>query len=464
MTPKESADIDSEKLYEDDEVLFIKVKGFPAIDYYAGDFLKTNYYSYRRNTIYLIVGKGDKKSYEIFVSDIGNSTVQDYDGKIWDFGDVIRDYPQIEMEVINITGYEYPYGILKLIRKGKKIDKYDLNKVDECLSNLKFNEKNPGKSMIELSFDMDEYFKFFDFQEGEWDVRILEAVFSSGYGYYSRYGADIVSEDTVYEDWKEGYTLQSINQENEEMLNTIISFIAPDLIQLKERDSDGFYKEVSKLLDDNFGRQADDITSEVYSMRNEAAEDAVKEEAIRDIADYFEEWGVFRRDLFRTYFTTASVLLALYNQVEDKTMSIKDLFKEIGHEKSGRIGYYAEAGYNTWLDNEKFNEVVKKSFEEILEKIESEPEKYESARNYGNVVIRLSKLGYKIGETYELPNNPKNRFKIKDINKSNSRITIIEFKPGVPGDTKSFSYEEFVNYLNSPELFENLIRKVKKLL
>ena len=114
--------------------------------------------------------------------------------------------------------------------------------------------------MIELSFDVNEYFKFFDFQEDEWDRRILEGIFSSGYG-YSRYGADIVSEDTVYEDWKEGYTLGSINQENEEMLNTIISFIAPDLIQLKERDSEEFNKEASKLLNDNFGRQADGKSS-----------------------------------------------------------------------------------------------------------------------------------------------------------------------------------------------------------
>ena len=258
MTPKESADIDSEKLFEDDEVLFIRAKGFPAIDYYGGDYLKTNYYSYRRNTIYLIVGKEKKKSYVILVPEYGSPSVEDYDGKIYDFGDIIKDYPQMEMDVINIAGNDVPYGILRLIKSGKKIDKYDLNKVDECLSNLKFNEKSPGKTMIELIFDVNEYFKFFDFQEDEWDRRILEGIFSSGYG-YSRYGADIVSEDTVYEDWKEGYTLGSINQENEEMLNTIISFIAPDLIQLKERDSEEFNKEASKLLNDNFGRQADGL-------------------------------------------------------------------------------------------------------------------------------------------------------------------------------------------------------------
>jgi len=464
MTPKESADIDSEKLFEDDEVLFIRAKGFPAIDYCGGDYLKTNYYSYRRNTIYLIVGKGNKKSYVIFVPEYGNVSILDYDGKIWDFSEIIKDYRQIEMDVINLAGNDTPYGILRLIKSGKKIDKYDLNKVDECLANLKFNEKSPGKTMIELSFDMDEYFKFFDFQEDEWDRRILEGIFSSGYG-YSRYGADIVSEDTVYEDWKEGYTLGSINQENEEMLNTIISFIAPDLIQLKEKDSEEFNKEASKLLDDNFGRQADDITNEVYNLRNEAAEDAVKQEAIRDIADYFEEWGVFRRDLFQTYFTTTSVLLALYGQVSDKTMSIKDLFKEIGYEKGGMFGYYAEAGYNTWLDSEKFNKVVKNNFEEILEKIESEPEKYESVRNYGNAVIELSKLGYKIGGTYELPNNPNKRFKIDSINKATSRIMVRELaEMRVMSKMKSFTIEEFVNYLNSPELFENLIRKVKKLL
>lgn len=476
MTPKELADDHIDIIFEDDKVLFIKVYNRDAAEYYGSEYINNNYsyfrgetssYGRHRNDIYFIVNKDDNKSDEnifIVVYQYGKVDIMDFDGKISDFSDVLSKYPQIKLPFVELVASDTPYGILTLIKSGKKVDKYDLNKTDECLSKLQFNEKNPGKSMISLSFDKDEYFKFFDFQEDDWDRRILESVFGSS-SYYGGYSEDLYNSDSVYEDWKEGYILGSIGQENLDLLDSIISFVSPDIISLKEKDSDTYYQQASKLLSDNFGRQADDIQEEYQRLRNESAEESIKEQAVRDIGDVFQDFGIFRRVLFESYYTTVGVLLSLYGQVSDKSLSIKDLFKEIGHENSGSIGYYAEDVYNTYLDVPTFHSIVKNNLEEILEKIESNPEQYESAKNYGNVLIRLSKLGYKAGASYDLPNNPNKRFRIEDIDKSTSRIKVREWgEKSMVSKIKSFTIEEFVNYLNSPELFENLIRKLKKLL
>jgi hypothetical protein len=42
MAPKELADKQSEIIFEDGKVLFIKVKGYDAMDYYASERLKGN--------------------------------------------------------------------------------------------------------------------------------------------------------------------------------------------------------------------------------------------------------------------------------------------------------------------------------------------------------------------------------------------------------------------------------------
>jgi hypothetical protein len=111
----------------------------------------------------------------------------------------------------------------------------------------------------------------------------------------------------------------------------------------------------------------------------------------------------------------------------------------------------------------KFQETVKESFDKILEEIFDDPEKYEGARKYDEVLQTLNKMGYEIGKFYKLPYNKSDSFRIRDVNKENLRITLDHFI-GDEGTVKSYSLEEFNNFLNSPELFESLVRKLKKML
>lgn len=460
MTPKESADNESEILFEDDNVLFLRANNFAAIDYYGGDYLKKHYNQYsRRNTIYLIVSKGDKKSYTIYVPEYGNASIEDYDGNILGFGDIIKVYPQIEMEVIELIGGDTAYGILKLIKSGKKVDKYDLNKIDECLDNYIFNEKNPGKSMIHLVFDEKEYFRFFDFSEDEWDISILSNVFSSGYGF------EPYSSDSAYEDWKEGYILSSINGENFNLLKGIVSFIAPNLLKLQKENPDEFYAEVSKFLTENFSRQADKIVSEYYDLRNDAAIDRIKKAALSELPDVFQDYGIIKKYNFTSYYTTINLLLSLYGRVTEKTSTILELFKEIGYNLNINVGNYNEVGYESWdYDEVQFNSVVEDTFQEILDKIEDNPEEYEGAKKYGEVLNKLSKLGYEIDGTYKVRYDNEKLFKIKSIDKTNAKIILVTWKSNLLStqENRSYSFEEFINFINSPELFESIIRNLKK--
>lgn len=461
MSPKEFAEKDSEKLFEDDEVLFIRTKGFPAIEYYGGDYLKTNYYPYRRNTIYLIIGKGGKKSYVIFVPEYGRPSVQDYDGKFLDFSAIIKTYPQMETEVLELTGGDTAYGLLKLIKSGKKVDKWQLKDVDECMVGITFNEKNPGKSMIQLLFDESEYFGFFEFSEGDWDKNILDSVFGSRYSSYN-----VIDSGYAYEEWKEGYLIGNLNNENYERLKDIIAFLSPEIAKMyKDGNEDSYRSSVSKFLDSNFEWFGEKLQEEYTDIRNEVAIERIKEEAIRDLADVFQLYGVIRnKGVFTYYVSVVNVLLSLYSLVQDKTISIGELFKEIGKEMNLSVGHYHEIGFENYdWDDKRFNETVSDALDQIMEEIENEPEKFERFKEYGVILSKLDKLGYEIGKQYKLPTNESNSFRIEEIQKDNGKIILIHWD-GRRGEKRSYTFEEFVNYLNSPELFENLIRKLKKLL
>jgi hypothetical protein len=466
MSPKELAEEQSETIFENDNVKFIEILGYQAMEYYGSEYLNQSYKPNkgRGGNIFLVIDKKGDKNYQIFEPRYGQPQIQDFDGKIWDFGDVIKHHPDITSQVINLTASNTPYGILTQIKYGKQVDRSDLRDADDCLSKIVFNEKNPGKSMIELQFDESEFFGFFEFTEGDWDKSILESLFGGRYGGYDH---EIFDNDWAYYEWKEGYIIQNINDENEKLLEEILIQASPTILDLKDKDSDKYYSSIAQFLSDNFSREADNITDEYKEQLNESANEKIKEYAISDIGDPFRSYGVILKGdrYFTNYLTTTSVILSLYNITGvDKTNSIKELFEALGKSLDLNIGSYREIGRENWeIDEEKYNEVVKTNLEKILVEIAENPEKYEGTRKYGEIIKTLNKMGYEIGKFYKLPYNKSDYFRIKDVNKENLRITLDHFI-GDEGTVKSYSLEEFNNFLNSPELFESLVRKLKKML
>jgi hypothetical protein len=466
MSPKELADEQSKVIFENDDVMFIEIYGYQAMEYYGSEYLNRTYKpnKLRGGDLYLVIDKKGDNNYQIFEPKRGNVEIEDFDGKMKEFFEIIKKYPPLEKILIDLITINTPYGMLLTIKNGVDVDRWRLRDIDDCFGHAVFNSKNPGKSMINLLFDESEFFGFFEFSEGDYDKGILESIFGSRYGGY--YGYDIYDSDTIYYEWKEGYILRNINDENEQLLTKIVTIASPALLKFKD-NQDKYYENVSKFLDDNFSGEAQNMKDEYKDLLNNGADEKIKKFAISDIGDPFRNYGVIVKGdkYFSNYVTTVNVLLTLYGMTGvDKNASIKDLFEKLGKSLDLNIGNYNEIGRESYeIDEEKLNDVVKTNLEEILEYIEENPEQYEGTKKYGEVLQTLDKMGYNMGEQYPLPFDNKKRFRIEDINKDNYRINLIHFD-GIKGEKRSYSLEEFNNYLQSPELFESLVKKLKKML
>jgi hypothetical protein len=110
----------------------------------------------------------------------------------------------------------------------------------------------------------------------------------------------------------------------------------------------------------------------------------------------------------------------------------------------------------------KYNKVVSEQLDKMMEQIEDEPEKFERFKEYGETLAKLDKLGYEIGQQYKLPADETKTFRIEEIRKDDSKIILIHWD-GMRGQKRSYTYEEFVNYLQSPELFETIVKRLKRI-
>jgi hypothetical protein len=466
MTPKELADEQSKVIFENDDVMFIEIYGYQAMEYYGSEYLNRTYKpnKLRGGDLYLVIDKNGDNNYQIFEPKHGNVEIEDFDGRMKEFVDVIKKYPDLEKILIDLVTINTPYGMLLAIKNGIDVDRWRLRDIDDCFSKVVLNQKNPGKSMIELSFDESEFFDFFEFTNGDWDKKILSSLFGGRYGGY--YGYDIYDSDTIYYDWKEGYILRNINDENEQLLTKIVTIASPALLKFKD-NQDKYYESVSKFLDDNFNGEAENMKDEYKDLLNNGADEKIKKFAISDIGDPFRDYGVIVKGekYFSNYVTTVNVLLTLYKMMGvDKSATLKELFEKLGKSLNLNIGNYNEIGREAYeIDEERWNDVVKSNLEEILEYIEENPEQFEGTKKYGEVLQAIDKMGYEIGSDYPLPYDRKKIFRIDDINKENLRI-ILSYNGDKGFERRTYSLEEFNNFLQSPELFESLVKKLKKML
>jgi hypothetical protein len=151
------------------------------------------------------------------------------------------------------------------------------------------------------------------------------------------------------------------------------------------------------------------------------------------------------------------ILLSLYNNVGDKTLSLREVLKNIGHRDSN-IGGWDE---NRWeidsvsFDEKSFNESVERQLDKIFEKIEDSDE-FIDVYEYSNIFNRITK-NYHLNNRYETKSG--REFFIRKIDPATNKIVVQVFKKDGGGlEDRSYTEEEFNNFLVSPELFEGFIR------
>jgi hypothetical protein len=451
----------SQIFYEDDKVMLLKCNTLESAKYFGPPFFSKYYNRYRDGDNYIIVDKeGDyltpTLSYLIHKPHKGVIEYIGYDNNSLTITDILEKFPVIRDKLYEAIGVSNIYGALKRISGGEEIDVYKLSDIDGLIGGFKFNKNTPGKSMVTLKFtDNEDYFNLFDLGEG--DIWFLKSLFSSSYHYDSMF----YSSDTGYHDWDEGYLMSELNEENIALIKQILIYVKPEIAELKDDEP---YKDASELLRDTFSRQIDNIIDDFSNEKNSAMQEAAEEYVTNELCDAFQNYGLFAKSgCFYSYVTTVNVLLAMYNIEKERHVDLTEMLSKIGHTMS--VGPYEDSMYDYGsgnLDIDSVNRNAKYELEKILEEIE-DSNKYPNITKFREIIDKvLSK--YDLNRAYKLTRgNPSESFRIQKIDPKTNKIFLTYYKAGgTMGEPRSYTLEEFQDFLHNPELFENKILNFRK--
>jgi hypothetical protein len=162
--------------------------------------------------------------------------------------------------------------------------------------------------------------------------------------------------------------------------------------------------------------------------------------------------------------TTVNVLLAMYNIAKERHTDLYKMLSNIAHTMS--VGPYEEYMYEYGCDNldtESINRNTKFYLEKIIEEIE-ESDRFPNLAGFRETVASvLSK--YDLNRSYKLNRgNPSESFRIQKIDPTTNKIFLTYYKSAglLGGEPRTYSLEEFNNFLHIPELFENKVLNFKK--
>lgn len=451
----------SQIFYEDDNVMLLKPNSFASAKYFGPPFFSKYYKRYSDGDNYIIVDKeGDyispTLSYLIHKTNKGKLEYYDYDNNDLTLTDILEKFPVIEDKLYEVIGVSNTYGTLKRISGGEEIDRYELNNIDGLIGDFKFNKNNPGKSMVTIKFDdHDDYFKLFDLTEG--DIWFLNTLFHSYHNDYMFY-----SSDTADSDWDEGYMIMDFDNDNLELFKKILVYIKPDIAKLETDDEKS---EASKILLDTFGDSIESIINDYANERDNCMQRQAEADVRGELCDPFINYGLFAKSgCFYTYVTTVNVLLGMYNIAKERHTNLYGMLSKIAHTMS--IGPYEEYMYEYGcndLDTVSINNNAKFYLEKIIEEIE-ESDRFPNLAAFRETVASvLSK--YDLNRSYKLTRgNPSESFRIQKIDPKTNKIHLTYYKSAglLGGEQRTYSLEEFNNFLHIPELFENKVLNFKK--
>jgi hypothetical protein len=440
-------------LLDNEDWMVVDPLDYDSFVYYAPENYKSEWNKYREGDTYFIIDKNKEPIQTSVIHKTQDNKIEYYGGEATRHRELTRrefesDLPDdVKSVVDNIVGQSDVYKLLLSIKNGEKVTSNQMERADNLVWKFIYNEKNPSKSMVKLQFDdMEDYLKLFDLDE--YDASFAESVFS----YYD--GANFIDYDHGYNEWNEGYLLYQFSDDNLTKLKQILRLISPPTAKL---DTDEDKEQSSKLLEKMFPNEVDYIITDWTDEENSCKNRAAKEWIESDVCDYFSNYGLIRQNCFSQYYTTVSILLSLYNNVGDKTLSLHEILKNIGH-RDTNIGGWDENRWEIYcndFDEKSFNNSVENQLDKIFEKIEDSDE-FIDVYEYSNIFNRITN-NYHLNHRYETKSG--REFFIRKIDPATNKIIVQVFKKDGGGlEDRSYTEEEFNNFLVSPELFEGFIR------
>jgi hypothetical protein len=441
---------ESKIIFEDEDWLIVEPMDYDSFVYYASGNIKLLWKDVRNGQLFCIVHKEEPlesglKTYMIFKDEDNKISYYNWNGAGRPKNDFLEYFPEdIKPQVVEVIGVGKMYDLLTRIVNGEPVSSRWMENVDESVYDFKYTPKAPFKSKITLSFDDDEYVGLFDPSDDDlWYYRVIT-------GNYDTY--EFESDYQSTEDFQQGYIENFFRGENMVKLKQILSIILPDAVEL---DTDEKRESAGKKLYDMFESEIEEIISDYVSELNACKTRGFEKEIKESLCPAFFNYGIFTENCFTRYFTSVGMLVALYDTMGDTSLTIKELLFKIGSDMNlvGWSDYIYEYECDDF-DNESLDKYVSDYLDKIMEKLEDESQ-YVDIHEYSELYKRLE-LKYKVGSRYYTKNN--RDFFYRGIDPSNNRILIQVFKKEGGMEDRSYTEEEFNNFLVSPELFEGFIR------
>ena len=157
----------------------------------------------------------------------------------------------------------------------------------------------------------------------------------------------------------------------------------------------------------------------------------------------------------RKYFTSVMMLMSFYKSVGDTTLTLTELMKSVVEDQT--FGW-SDSLYEVQpvdLDEEAIQREIERSLDKMMEKLEGDSE-FLNVLEYSEIFKRVTNR-YQINNRYETKYGKE--FFVRGIDPATNKVIIEVFKKDNGGlEKRSYTEEEFENFLVSPELFERFIR------
>ena len=323
------------------------------------------------------------------------------------------------------------------------------------------NQKNLGKSLVSLTFDRDEYVELFtDTERDDSNNQYLVRV-----AFNPSYHSNVFIDYSYFSDdeWNEGYIFDSFSEENKELFTSLVRQLNPSLLE-KKNQHDRYDVVVFKFMLEMFDSQISNINGEYASLYDDCLVAGLKEYIMAKLCDKFQIYGIYEKQCTYKYFTTVNVLLSIWKRTESsEDDDIKQVLRNLVTSSNLELDedlyedYYAYYDHKNF-DQESFDREVTRNLEKIQEKIEEEMEEGVLEKNKENFE-KLSKLNYNLGVWYDLPTQKKygkesdEIFRIDRVNFGKIEIFRKKKENSYNVAKSSMSYDDFLNYLYHPELF-----------
>ena len=212
-----------------------------------------------------------------------------------------------------------------------------------------------------------------------------------------------------------------------------------------------------------FDSNVTNIVSDWSDEMNDCKTRQSKQEIEDELCDPFANYGIISKGgCFDKYVTTVNILLGLYNTYKTKSEDLRGILKKVGLGLDAtEFGEYAYEVDCYDFNQESFQKTVTRELDNILEALEDDV-RFPELDKYREVLSTVL-TKYDLNRIYELPSDENKRFRITSIDPKTRTIFLDYGKDrGTPTEKRSYDLEGFNNFLHTPELFEQKIRRFKK--